>query len=319
MRVRQISVLRWATACGALSLLLAVLFWAEGSVAQESTSSSAGASQSQADKTEVSPSPAKSPEETLKSSWQLLTDNVQDRKHFEYQTQALDALSSLGSNAHADELITAAMKDANLDVRTAAVLAAGKAKARALVQPLKAKLNDSEPQVMFVAATTLWTQFKDRSGEDILADIAAGDRKANSGLVNGAKHDISRTLHSPSALTKIGLEAGAGLVLGPFGFSVSAVEYARKNGSDSARVKSIQLLEEERTTNIREQMRSALDDKDPGVRAAAARALGSFHRPQDAKSIEPLFDDSKLPVRLAAAAAYINCVSGGVKKTSAHP
>ena len=84
-------------------------------------------------------------------------------------------------------------------------------------------------------------------------------------------------------------------------------------------MKSIQLLEEERTTNIREQMRSALDDKDPGVRAAAARALGSFHRPQDAKSIEPLFDDSKLPVRLAAAAAYINCVSGGVKKTSAHP
>ena len=172
---------------------------------------------------------------------------------------------------------------------------------------------------MFAAATTLWTQFKDRSGEDILADIAAGDRKANSGLVNGAKHDISRTLHSPSALTKIGLETGAGLVLGPFGFSVSAVEYARKNGSDSARVKSIELLAEVRTTDIREQMESALSDKDPGVRAAAAKVLGSFHRPQDAKLIEPLFGDSKLPVRLAAAAAYINCLSGGVRVKSAHP
>ena len=108
-------------------------------------------------------------------------------------------------------------------------------------------------------------------------------------------------------------------MLGPFGFSVSAVEYARKNGSDSARVKSIELLAEVRTTDIREQMESALSDKDPGVRAAAAKVLGSFHRPQDAKLIEPLFGDSKLPVRLAAAAAYINCLSGGVRVKSAHP
>jgi len=187
------------------------------------------------------------------------------------------------------------------------------------VQPLKDRLGDSEPQVMFAAATTLWTQFKDRSGEDILAAIAAGDRKAKPGLVNGAKQDISRTLHSPSALTKIGLETGAGLVLGPFGFSVSAVEYARKNGSDSARVKSIELLAEVRTADVREQMESALNDKDPGVRAAAVKVLGSFHRPQDAKSIEPLLDDSKLPVRLAAAAAYVNCVSGGVRAKAARP
>ena len=319
MRVLQISLVRWVTTCGTLLFLLAVLLWTEGSVAQESASSPAGGNQSTAAKTEAPPSKAKSPEETLKSSWQLLTDNVQDRKHFEYQTQALDALSSLGSNARADELIAAAMKDPNLDVRTAAELAAGKAKARALVEPLKDRLGDSEPQVIFVAATTLWTQYKDRSGQDILADIAAGDRKANSGLVKGAKHDISRTLHSPSALAKIGLETGAGLVLGPFGFSVSAVEYARKNGSDSARVKSIELLAEERTADVREQMQSALDDKDPGVRAAAAKVLGSFHRPQDAKLIEPLFDDSKLPVRLAAAAAYINCANGRVKVNSAHP
>jgi len=302
-----------------LSLLVVALLWANGAVAQENSGSQAGSNQGQDDKTIVTPAAAKTPEENVQSSWQLLTDNVQDHKHFEYQTQALDALSSLGANVHADELISAAMKDPNLDVRTAAVLAAGKTKARALVQPLKDRLGDSEPQVMFAAATTLWTQFKDRSGEDILADIAAGDRKANSGLVNGAKHDISRTLHSPSALTKIGLETGAGLVLGPFGFSVSAVEYARKNGSDSARVKSIELLAEVRTTDIREQMESALSDKDPGVRAAAAKVLGSFHRPQDAKLIEPLFGDSKLPVRLAAAAAYINCLSGGVRVKSAHP
>jgi len=255
----------------------------------------------------------------LEQSWQLLTDNLQNGKQLEYRTQALDALSSLGSNARADGLIAAAMKDPNLDLRSAAILAAGKTKSRALVAPVKALLNDPEPQVVFTAATTLWKQFHDRSGEDILEAVASGDRKANPSVVNGAKHDMSRTMHSRAALEKIGLETGASLALGPFGFSVAAVEYARKNGADTARVESVDLLAEERTEAVHEEMRSAIDDKDPGVRAAALKALGTFHRPSDAKAIEPLFDDSKLPVRLAASAAYINCLSGAARIKTTHP
>ncbi len=257
--------------------------------------------------------PAPSPEtpaETLKRCWQTLTDSVQDTKHFETQTQALHALSSLGSNPRAVSLIAAAMKDKNLDVRTSAILAAGKTKSRALIEPTRQLLNDPEPQVVFAAATTLWKEFKDKSGEDVLAAIAAGDRKANPTLFNGAKHDISRTIHSPSALEKIGITTGAGLVLGPFGFSVTAVEYMRKNGADTARVQSIDLLAEEKTEGVHDQMKSALDDKDPGVRAASARALGQFHHPADGKAIAGLLDDAKLPVRLAASAAYINSQSG---------
>lgn len=261
--------------------------------------------------------PPKTPGETVKDCWQLLTDSVQDTKHPETQTQALNALSSLGSNPRADTLIAAAMQDKNLDVRTAAVLAAGKSKSRALVEPVKKLLDDPEPQVVFVAAVTLWKQFKDRSGEDILDAIAAGDRKANPNLIHGAKHDISRTLHSPSALEKIGITTGAGLLLGPFGFSVGAIEYARKNGTDAPRVQAIDLLAEDKTEDVREQMKSALDDKDTAVRAEAVRVLGSFHHPQDAKAIEPLLDDSKLPVRLAASAAYIECSSAVARpKTS---
>jgi HEAT repeat protein len=254
----------------------------------------------------------------LKRSWQLLTDSAQDAKLTDTRTQALNALSSLGSNPRANELIAAAMKDGNLDVRTAAVLAAGKTKSRALVEPVRKLLDDSEPQVVFVAATTLWKQFNDKRGEDILAAIASGDRKANPTLVNGARHDISRTLHSPSALAKIGIETGAGLVLGPFGFSVGAIEYARKNGADTARVQAIDLLAQQRTEDVRDLLLSILDDKDPGVRAAAVKELGNFHRSQDLKPIAGLVDDSKLPVRLAAAAAYIDCSS--VKKAKpTHP
>jgi len=252
---------------------------------------------------------AETPPETLKRCWQLLTDSVQDPKHIETRTQALNALSSLGGNTQANGLIAAAMKDPNLDVRTAAVLAAGKTTSRSLIEPLKKLLDDPEPQVVFSAATTLWKQFADRSGEDILAAIAAGDRKANPNLVHGAKNDISRTLHSNAALEKIGIETGAGFVLGPFGFALDAVEYARKNGGDSARVQAIDLLAENKTADIHDQMKSALDDNDAGVRAAAVKALGSFHRPADSGAIAALLEDGKQPVRLAAAAAYIDCAT----------
>jgi HEAT repeat protein len=253
---------------------------------------------------------AETPAETAKRCWQLLTESVQDAKHTETRTQALDALSSLGGMARADELIAAAMKDPNLDVRTAAVLAAGKSRSRSLVEPLRKLLGDPEPQVVFAAATTLWKQFEDRSGADILEAIAAGGRKANPTLIHGAKNDINRTLHSPGALEKIGIQAGAGFVLGPFGFAMDAVEYARKNGGNSARVEAIDLLAEDKSGEVRDQMKSALDDNDAGVRAAALRALGSFHRREDAGAIAVLLDDAKRPVRLAAAAAYIDCVSG---------
>jgi len=304
-----------------LPLFLATSLFAGVALAQESTPASPQASQpadtakpAAADKPPAEDAP-KTPEQLLQQSWQTLTDNVQSGKQLEYKTQALDALSSLGSNARANGLIAAAMKDTNLDMRTAAVLAAGKTKSRALVAPVKALLNDPEPQVVFAAATTLWKQFHDKSGEDILA----GDRKANPSLINGAKHDMSRTMHSKSALEKIGIETGASLALGPFGFSVAAVEYARKNGADSARVQSVGLLAEERTEDVHDEMKSAIGDKDPGVRAAALKALGEFHRSADAKAIEPLFDDPKLPVRLAASAAYINSFSGAARVKTTHP
>jgi HEAT repeat protein len=325
MKLPDRSALYSAAIQSILPLFLATSLCAGNALAQDSEPVSPQANQPA--ETPKPPAPdkppadaaPKTPAQLLQQCWQTLTDNVQNGKQLEYKTQALDALSSLGTNARANGLIAAAMKDSNLDLRSAAVLAAGKTKSRALVAPVKALLNDPEPQVVFIAATTLWKQFHDRSGQDILEAIVAGDRKANPSLINGAKHDMSRTMHSRSALEKIGLETGATLALGPFGFSVAAVEYARKNGADSARVQSVDLLAEERTEAVHEDMKSAIDDKDPGVRAAALKALGEFHRSADAKAIEPLFDDSKLPVRLAASAAYINSLSGVARAKTTHP
>jgi HEAT repeat protein len=285
-----------------LRLLLAALLFAASALAQDNPQPAPDGATFQTITIVKPPEPS----EILQRSWQLLTDSVQDAKHFETRTQALNALSSLGSNSRAVAMIAAAMKDTNLDVRSAAVVAAGKARSRSLIEPVKKLLNDPEPQVVFIAATTLWKEFRDRSGEDILAAVAAGDRRANPNLIHGARHDMSRTMHSPAALEKIGITTAAGMLLGPFGFSVTAVEYMRKNGADTARVRAIELLEDEKTEDVRAAMRNALDDKDPGVRAAAVKVLGDFHRQQDSSVIAPLLDDTKLPVRLAAAAAYIN-------------
>jgi HEAT repeat protein len=305
-----------------LKFLLPVLLWAGSAHAQEVPPPAAVGNGSQSVPALATPTvaqtAAETPAETIKRCWQSLTDSMQDAKHTETRTQALNVLSSLGWSSRADGLIEAAMKDPNLDVRTAAILAAGKTKSHLLIEPMRKLLDDTEPQVVFAAATTLWKQFADKSGEDILAAIAAGDRKANPSLIHGAEHDISRTLHSPSALEKIGIVTGAGMVLGPFGFSISAVEYARKNGGDSARIQAIDLLAEDKTEGVRDQMKSALDDKDPGVRAAAAKVLGHFHRSQDSKAIAILLDDPKLPVRLAAAAAYIDCLSSSAKTGTSH-
>ncbi len=302
----------------ALRLLLTVLLFGTWGHAQNSPHPTSADADSQPVGVSQDSSLTETPAETLNRCWQVLTDNVEDAKHFEARTQALSALGNLGSNPRANHLIAEAMKDPNLDVRTAAILAAGNTKSRALVPPMTKLLDDPEPQVVFAAATTLWRQFRDKSGEDILADIAAGERKANPNLIHGAAHDMSRTLHSPSAMEKLGITTGAGLVLGPFGFSVTAIEYARKNGSDSARIQAINLLAEERTEGVREEMKSALDDKDPGVRATAVKVLGSFHRSQDAIAIAELLDDSKLPVRLAAAAAYIDCLTAAPRVRTSH-
>lgn len=258
------------------------------------------------------------PAQKQERAWKLLTDSVRDAKHTDTRVQALAALSTMERNQRANELIAGAMRDPDLDVRTAAILAAGKSKSPSLATVVRKLLEDPEPQVAFAAATTLWTDFKDHSGEDILAAVADGDRKATPGLWHGARHDMSKTMHSPASIAKLGAEEGAGLLLGPFGFSIAAVEYMRKNGSDSARVQALDLLAGQKTPAARQEMLDALTDKDPGVRASAAKALGQSHMRTYATALAPLVDDAKLPVRLTAAAAYINCFSGSAAPAK-HP
>jgi hypothetical protein len=246
---------------------------------------------------------AKTAEERTHQAWQTLTDATGDAKHPQTRIQALAALGLMRS-PRSEKMIADAMKDPDLDVRTGAALAAGQTKDRNLTTDLRNLLDDKEPEVAFTAAITLW-KMGDKSGEDILMAVVDGDRSANPTLMNGTKHTISRDLHDPAMLARVGALQGASMLLGPFGFGITAFEYIHKSGGDLSRVSAIEQISEERTEPVHKELVAALGDKDVAVRAAAAKALVDYHDNATSMAVYALLIDPKQPVRLTSAAAYL--------------
>jgi HEAT repeat protein len=239
------------------------------------------------------------------AAWKLLEDALADDKHPDAKTQALAALGTMGSNARAGKMITGAFADKDVDVRTAAVLAAGQSKNRTLIPTIRTMLDDKEPQVAFAAASALW-KMGDYSGEDLLMAVVDGDLHGDAGMVEGSMHAANKTLHDPSALAKMGAMEGAQMLLGPFGFGISAYEYMKRNGGGSSpRVMAIEEVSQMKTPAIRKDLLDAVTDKDPAVRAAAAQALRSYHDAEVSQALAILFQDPKKPVQLAGASAYL--------------
>ena len=253
------------------------------------------------------PPTPKTPAQLQDQAWSMLTDAVGDSRHAEQQIQALGALGIMGADQRSLDLIHNATLDKDVDVRTAAVLAAGQTKSPLVTTDLRRMLDDKEPQVAYTAALTLW-KLHDRSGEDILMAVVDGDRGTQPGMIHGTEHNINRELHNPAGLAKYGALQGAGILLGPFGIGIGAYEYLHKNGGDTSRVAAIEAISENHTDPIRKELIAALGDKDLGVRAAAARAVAPYHDPGVSTAIATLFLDPKPPVRLTAAAAYLICV-----------
>jgi HEAT repeat protein len=243
------------------------------------------------------------PEQRNAAAWKLLDDALADAKRPQTRIEALAALGLL-SSPRAETMITNAMKDPDVDVRTAAALAAGLTKDRNLTTPLRNLLDDKEPQVAFTAAITLW-KMNDKSGEDVLMAVVNGDRKAGPDLIHGTEHSIYKELHDPAAMAKIGATEGATLLLGPFGFGVTAYEYIHKNGGNPSRVSAIEAIAQERLEPVHKELVAALGDKDPAVRAAAAKALVEYRDKATSMAVYALLADPKLPVRLTSAGAYL--------------
>ena len=320
----RMGLLNW-NGSGVLLLALACMMNAAGraqnaaakpasTAAQEQTSpanpASAAANNPVAASTEVEAPPVNLlPRATMQqrrdAAWKILTDAATDEKRTQTQTkiQALAALSMLRSR-RSRKLIADAMIDPDLDIRTAAALAAGETRDPNFAANLRELLDDKEPQVAFVAAQTLW-KMNDKSGEDILMAVADGEHSAGPTMVHGTEHKIDKDLHDPEMLARMGAMQGASMFLGPFGYGITAFEFIHQSGGNVARVAAIELLAQERTEPVHKELMDALKDKDPTVRAAAAKALAEYRDQATSNAIYPLFADKKYPVRLTAAAAFL--------------
>ena len=241
---------------------------------------------------------------SIDRAWSMLASSAAPDKSQNDRIQALAALGTMGADPRAEHIIGDAIVGKDMDVRTAAILAAGKSKNPQLITRLRAALDDPEPQVAYAAATTLW-KMHDSSGEDLLLAVAAGDAHDKLGMIKAEKHKAAKDMHSPGTLARMGIVQGSGFFLGPFGFGVKAIDYIHKNGGDPGRAAAVDMLAEEHTETVHEALVYALTDKDFAVRAAAAKALGEWPGNATAEQLRPLFDDEKLAVRLTAAAAYI--------------
>ena len=249
------------------------------------------------------------PAELRAAAWTRLQNGLNGTKNTDTRLAAVVALSLLGNDARAEKLILATMHDADIDVRLAAIVAAGEmAKDQgvrsSLPNSLREQLNDPDPKVSFTAASTLW-KINDPSGEDILTAVAEGERSAEYSFFKDSEHTASRTLHSPAALAKIGAQQGLLILVPPVGIGMGAYGYLKGPGGQSPQVLAITQLAKGHSGPVKHALIEATKVKNAGARLAAVEALAKFNGADVLAAIEPLLIDGKENVRFSASAAYL--------------
>lgn len=226
-----------------------------------------------------------------------------EAKNVDQRVQTMTALGLLGGHQRALNLLRKGFDDPEVDVRIAAVVAAGASKDKNLTTDLRSLLDDKDPEVAYAAALNLW-KMGDHSGEDILLDVLRGDRKTDKGLMKEGMHHANRELHSPADLAKMGALQASLIFLPPVGYGLGAYRYMHSSGPDP-RVESLEMLTQEHNNLVRDTLIELADDKDTALRIAIAEKLSGYRGQTVVDALAKLFDDSKEVVRLTAYAAYI--------------
>jgi HEAT repeat protein len=246
--------------------------------------------------------------DALMTAWQMLQSTSQASKPREH-VSLLVALGTLGGYKQAEEMITSAMKDPDIDIRLAAVASAGTTEDHAFIPALRIAMEDQAPEVVVTAAASLW-KMGDQTGIDVLQGVLTGQVKAKSSLLKSSMHTANRDLHDPSTMAAMGAEEGASMLFGPVGIALAAAKFAHPGPSaNSPRVIAAGLLASDSSESNQKAFIQTLRDKDPFVRLASAKALGKFHGKDVTDALVDGFDDPKPSVRYMSAASYIRVAS----------
>lgn len=143
-----------------------------------------------------------SPADNMETAWQMLGSGAKDSKE-QMGIAALNAIGTLTGIKRAEDDLQEAIKDQNVDVRVAAVMATGSMKDEKLIPVLRQLLDDPTPEVVFAAAVALW-KLHDPSGINILYGVLAGERKTKVSVTQTGKRQASKDLQDPGTLAKIG-------------------------------------------------------------------------------------------------------------------
>jgi len=248
------------------------------------------------------------PEMLRAAAWNRLEDGVTGTKNTNTRIAAISGLSLLGGQKRAEKIVGDTLHDSDIDVRLAAIVAAGEmmqhGSAKVFSTDLRNQLDDSDPKVAFTTASTLW-KLNDPSGEDILLAVASGERSGDYNFWNGSKHNATRTLHSPATLAKIAAQQTMIILVPPIGMGMGAYNYLKGAGEPSPQITAITQIEKEHTEAAKNALIAATKTKDTGARVTATEALAEYRGDDVRAALRDLMTDSKETVRFTASAAYL--------------
>lgn len=246
--------------------------------------------------------PPKSSEENRAE--QILSTALGD-KNPDTRKQAVAALGLIGPREPYISQIGKALSDKDVYVRLAAVASLVDLKDKGTADTLDKALRDEAPEVAFAAARALFGM-DDPRGRAALMAILQKEAKTGSGFLTAQKRDMLRMFQTPRTLMMFAVKQGVSMAPVPgAGAGVASLQGILSDTKVTGRATTALLLANDRSPEVLEALKDAVDDKDASVRAAAMHSIAL----RDDSSLLPLllpqFEDQRQSVRLRAAAAYL--------------
>jgi HEAT repeat protein len=231
-----------------------------------------------------------------------LHDGSADRRQ-----QTIGALATMGENEEAIKRVEAMLDDKDLFCRQAAALALGTMMAHSAIHRLQQALDDSSPEVRFAAAKSL-TELGDRSGEDMLIAVLAGERIPAPGMMTSAIRKAKGKLTDPAGLVLMGAQDATGAMFGPVSLAIPAMKDVidLKDKGVPGRMAAAAYLVKDPDPYAIALLEWALLDENQFVRLQAAHGLGQRgNRDSIPKLEQAALKDDHTRVRTMAAASII--------------
>ncbi|MEQ1947526.1 MAG: HEAT repeat domain-containing protein [Bryobacteraceae bacterium] len=256
----------------------------------------------------VAPAPAQArlSEDEMRAR-RMMLDALSD-KNPDVRKQAVVSLGLVGAREPFISLVESMLIDKDVYVRLAAVASLVDLKSTRTVGALQKALYDEAPEVTYAAAKQLWAM-NDPEGRKAMMAVLSGEAKTSSGFLTLQTRDRLRMLHTPKTMFLFALKEGVGFAPVPgLGEGVSSLQDLLSDSNVSGRATAALLLGRDKSEDVLTALRDGLLDKDASVRAASVHSLALRNDPTLIEDIAPLLSDSRAPVRLRAAAAYVRLV-----------